>query len=152
MQGSGYGCNDTVSHDMTQIVIQGPRYNTILLYRNITTSCWNIDTHIVRTNIAFKPMHRWIVAHLILVDFFSCYSFPSERLLCCNSVSDFHNFPWPITIFPKTFSMSFFSLSQLSSAWASLSGFPIYYPCPPPSALTQGTNYRGPWFLSVINY
>ena len=130
MQGSGYGCNDTVSHDMTQIVIKGPRYNTILLYRNITTSCWNIDTHIVRTNIAFKPMHRWIVAHLILVDFFSCYSFPSERLLCCNSVSDFHNFPWPITIFPKTFSMSFFSLSQLSSAWASLSGFPIYYPCP----------------------
>ena len=111
MQGSGYGCNDTVSHDMTQIVIQGPRYNTILLYRNITTSCWNIDTHIVRTNIAFKPMHRWIVAHLIPVDFFSCYSFPSERLLCCNSVSDFHNFPWPITIFPKTLSMSFFSLS-----------------------------------------
>ena len=152
MQGSGYGCNDTVSHDMTQIVIQGPRYNTILLYRNITTSCWNIDTHIVRTNIAFKLMHRWIVAHLILVDFFSCNSFPSERLLCCNSVSDFHNFPWPITIFPKTFSMSFFlslpTYFRLSLAFR----LPYLLPLPHPPALTQGTNHRGPWFLSVINY
>ena len=151
MQSSGSGCNDTVSHDTTQIMMQGPRYNTILLCRNITISCWNIDIHIVRTNIAVKPNHRRIIAPLILVNVFSCYSDPSERLLCCTTVSlNNNNFPSPITFFPQTF--SFFSLSQFTSAWASLSGLPIYHPCPIPPPGTQGTNNEGPWFLSVINY